>query len=68
MNTFINIAFAALHVLPPGGGVNVLEVPELVRTIQATSYSTVANQELAAINRLRAEHGLRPINEQGEEQ
>lgn len=64
----IDLAFAALHAFPAPGVINPMEVPGLIRVIQAPSYNTVARDELRAINELRAQRGLPPVDQHGQPQ
>lgn len=63
----LTLATAALHVVPAPGVVAVQEIPYLVRqAVQPLQHHAFVADELHAINLLRAQHGLPPIDEHGQ--
>lgn len=63
----LNVATAALHVMPAPGVVAVQEIPYVVRQIvQPLQHHAFVADELHAVNQLRAQNGLPPIDEYGQ--
>jgi hypothetical protein len=63
----LNLAAAALHVVPAPGVVAVQEIPYVVRqAVQPLQHHAFVADELHAINLLRAQNGLPPLDQHGQ--
>lgn len=64
----LDVVFTAVHLFPAPGHFNAFALPDAYRLTQQSQYQVVARDETRAVNDLRAQRGLPPLNQRGESQ